>query len=171
MLCGVRRLGKTSLLYQLIHDLIYKEGVDPLSILFVNCDEPYITRLDRPLEMILDTYKKEVYNGAGICLFFDESQDLAGWEQWIKTIYDRKQYRLVISGSSSRLLDSKTSTLISGRYLSVIVYPLDFPEYLLFHEVRAGTDPFQLASQNREIVQWLTCYLHEGGFSQIVGTE
>ncbi|WFN35661.1 ATP-binding protein [Methanogenium sp. S4BF] len=168
VLSGVRRSGKTSLLYQLIHDLIHEEGVDPRSILFVNCDEPYLTRLDRPLEMVLDTYRKEVGSGENICLVFDEIQNIPGWEQWVKAVYDRKQFRLVISGSSSRLLDSEVATLISGRYLSVIVYPLDFSEYLLFHGVEAKNDPVTLASRKYEIVQLLRRYLHEGGFPQVV---
>lgn len=171
VLSGVRRSGKTSLLYGLIHDLIHEEGVNPLSILFVNCDEPYISRLERPLETILDTYRKEIYNGEGICLVFDEIQNIPGWEQWVKAMYDRKQFRLVISGSSSRLLDSKVSTLISGRYLPVIVTPLDFSEYLLFHGVRAGTDPVLLVNQKQEIMALLTRYLFEGGFPQIIGQK
>jgi len=168
VLSGVRRSGKTTLLYQLIHDLIHEQDVDPRSILFVNCDEPALARLEQPLETVLDTYRREIYSREGACLIFDEIQNIPGWERWVKAIYDRKQFRLVISGSSSYLLDSEVSTLISGRYLSVPVYPLDFSEYLLFHEIEAGTDPITLASRKYEILQQLRHYIHEGGFPQVV---
>ncbi|MDE4907017.1 ATP-binding protein [Methanogenium marinum] len=168
VLSGVRRSGKTTLLYQFIHDLIYGQNIDPRSILFVNCDEPALARLDRPLETVLDIYRREVYSQEGACLVFDEIQNIPEWERWVKAVYDRKQFQLVISGSSSCLLDSEVSTLISGRYLSVPVYPLDFSEYLLFQEVEAGTDPIALSSQKYEILEHLRHYLHEGGFPQVV---
>jgi len=168
VLSGVRRSGKTTLLYQFIHDLIHEQNVDPRSILFVNCDEPALARLDRPLETVLDTYRREVYSKEGACLVFDEIQNIPEWERWIKAVYDRKQFRLVISGSSSCLLVSEVSTLISGRYLSVPVYPLNFSEYLLFQGVEAGTDPIALSSQKYEILEHLRHYLHEGGFPQVI---
>lgn len=168
VLSGVRRSGKTTLLYQFIHDLIHEQNIDPRSILFVNCDEPALARLDQPLETVLDTYRREVYSKEGACLVFDEIQNIPEWEQWIKAVYDRKQFQLVISGSSSCLLDSEVSTLISGRYLTVPVYPLDFPEYLLFQGVEAGTDPIALSSQKYEILEHLRHYLYEGGFPQVV---
>lgn len=168
VLSGVRRSGKTTLLYQFIHDLIHEQNIDPRSILFVNCDEPTLARLDRPLETVLDTYRREVYSKEGACLVFDEIQNIPEWERWVKAVYDRKQFQLVISGSSSCLLDSEVSTLISGRYLSVPVYPLDFSEYLLFQGVEAGADPIALSSQKYEILEHLRHYLHEGGFPQVV---
>ncbi|WP_298669336.1 AAA family ATPase [uncultured Methanofollis sp.] len=60
VLSGVRRSGKTIPLYQMIRDLIHTQGVDPRSILFVNCDVPALARLDHPLETVLDTYRTEV---------------------------------------------------------------------------------------------------------------
>ena len=141
VLSGVRRSGKTTLLYQVVDDLIHGQGVEPRKVLFVNCDEPEIARLDRPLETVLETYRKEVCGEEGAFLVFDEIQNIPGWERWIKSVYDRKQFRLVISGSSSYLLDSELSTLISGRYLAIPVYPLDFNEYLLFNGVEVAATP------------------------------
>ena len=163
---GVRRSGKTTLLMQMIQDLINERGADPRSILFVNCDEPAIAQLANPLEMVLDTYRKEVYSREGATLVFDEIQTIEGWERWIKAVYDRKQFRLAISGSSSYLLDSKVSQLISGRYLSLHVYPLDFSEYLLFHKIDGIADPVTLASRKYEVLELFHRYLYEGGFPQ-----
>ena len=168
VLSGVRRSGKTTLLYQMIHDLIHIQGKNPRTILFVNCDEPAITRLEHPLETVLDTYRKEICSEEGACLIFDEIQNIPGWEQWIKAVYDRKQFRLIISGSSSYLLSSELSTLISGRYLPIPVYPLDFSEYLLFRGVNPGRDSVARTSQKYELLQMLREYLREGGFPQVI---
>jgi predicted AAA+ superfamily ATPase len=168
VLSGVRRSGKTTLLYQVVDDLIHGQGVEPGKVLFVNCDEPEIARLDRPLETVLETYRKEVCGEEGAFLVFDEIQNIPGWERWIKSVYDRKQFRLVISGSSSYLLDSELSTLISGRYLAIPVYPLDFNEYLLFNGVEVATDPITLADRKYILMQMLRQYLDEGGFPQVV---
>ena len=168
VLSGVRRSGKTTLLYQMIHDLIHIQGKNPRTILFVNCDEPAITRLEHPLETVLDTYRKEICSEEGACLIFDEIQNIPGWEQWIKAVYDRKQFRLIISGSSSYLLSSELSTLISGRYLPIPVYPLDFSEYLLFRGVNPGRDSVARTSQKYKLLQMLREYLREGGFPQVI---
>lgn len=168
VLSGVRRSGKTTLLYQFIHDLIFEQNTDPRSVLFVNCDEPVLARLENPLEAVLDTYRREVYSKEGGCLVIDEIQTIPGWERWVKAVYDQKKFRLVISGSSSCLLDSEVSTLISGRYLPVPVYPLDFSEYLLFQGMEVRTDPISLSSQKYEILENLRHYLHDGGFPQVV---
>jgi len=171
VLSGVRRSGKTTLLCQMIRDLIDEQGVDPRSILFVNCDEPTLAHLDRPLEAVLDTYRSNIWSGEGAWLVFDEIQTIAGWERWLKATYDRKRFRLVISGSSSYLLDSEVSTLISGRYLAVPVYPLDFSEYLLFHGMGIEPDPVTLAARKYDILNLLGQYIREGGFPQAVRQE
>lgn len=171
VLSGVRRAGKTTLLYQIIDDLIATGEIDPRTILFVNCDEPEISRLDHPLETVLETYRREICSEEGALLVFDEIQNVEGWERWIKSVYDRKTFRLIISGSSSYLLDSRLSTLISGRYLPVNVYPLDFAEYLLFHDMSVEKDAVALAAEKFTFMHLLKSYLREGGFPGVVLQE
>jgi uncharacterized protein len=168
VLTGVRRSGKTTLLFQIIDDLIRSRQADPRSILFVNCDEPEIARLENPLETLLETYRRDVYGGDTAYLILDEIQAVDGWERWVKSLYDRKQYTLIISGSSSYLLDSHLSTLIAGRYLPVHVYPLDFAEYVVFSGERLPSDPVSLASAKYRVLHLLGEYLREGGFPRVI---
>jgi predicted AAA+ superfamily ATPase len=168
VLSGVRRSGKTTLLYQTIDDLITTEKTDPRKILFVNCDEPDISRLDHPLETVLETYQREISGEEGAYLVFDEIQNVEGWERWIKSMYDRKAFRIIISGSSSHLLDSQLSTLISGRYLPIHVYPLDFTEYLQFKGVSVEKDAVALSAEKFTLMRLLKAYLREGGFPGVV---
>lgn len=168
VLTGVRRSGKTTLLFQVIDDLIRNRGVDPRSILFVNCDEPEIARLENPLETLLETYRRDVYGGDKAYLILDEIQTVEGWERWVKSLYDRKQFSLIISGSTSYLLDSNLSMLIAGRYLPVHIYPLDFAEYVVFSGEDLPHDPVTLAAARYRLLHLLGEYLREGGFPQVV---
>ncbi|WP_300223009.1 ATP-binding protein [Methanoregula sp.] len=164
VLSGVRRAGKTTLLYQTIHHLIADRDIPPRNILFVKCDEEGIASAGHTVSAIVDTYRKEVSVEGTIYLVFDEIQAIKNWEQTIKSFYDKKQYRIIISGSSSYLLDSQVATLLSGRYLTVTVFPLDFREYLAFSGQDVPADPIDLASRKYEIITLLKRYLREGGF-------
>jgi predicted AAA+ superfamily ATPase len=163
---GIRRSGKTTLLKQSISALLDKD-VDPKSVLFVNFDEPDISNLEDPLRQVLETYEQEV-NSEKAYLFFDEVQNVGEWERRIKAIYDQKKHSIVISGSSSKLLEGELATLLSGRYLPVHVTPLDFEEYLRFHGIEAPRHKAGLAANKNRIMRKLRQYLAEGGFPRVV---
>jgi predicted AAA+ superfamily ATPase len=171
VLSGVRRSGKTTLLFQTIKYLIDDLDVPPRNILFMNCDEPEFSSLETPLSKALDTYRKEIAAKGTIYLVFDEIQGVPGWERFIKSLYDRKNYKIIISGSSSYLLDSQLSTLLSGRFLAIPVFPLDFREYLSFRGTEIPRDPVDLVSRKYEILHRLKEYLREGGFPIVVLQE
>lgn len=168
VISGVRRSGKTTLLFQIIKYLITIQQVPPRNILFINCDEPDIALLDDPVAEVVDTYRKEISTNGTMYLVFDEIQNVKDWERAIKSLYDRKKYKIIISGSSSYLLDSQLSTLLSGRYFSIPVFPLDFREYLSFNGLEVNKDPIRLASHKYEILTLLKKYLREGGFPIVV---
>ena len=168
VLSGVRRSGKTTLLFQIIKHLITTQKVPPRNILFVNCDEQDISAPENAISNVVDTYRKEVAAKGTLYLVFDEIQNIKGWERAIKSLYDRKNFKIIISGSSSYLPDSQISTLLSGRYFSVPVFPLDFREYLSFHGIEISNDPVNLAAHKYEILTMLKQYLREGGFPIVV---
>jgi len=166
ILTGVRRAGKTTLLSQTIKFLIENKKVDPRQILFVNFDEADIATMNKPIKTVLDTYFQEINSDKPAYLIFDEIQNIKGWERWAKSIYDEKQSRLIISGSFSHLLDNKLATLISGRYLKVKVFPLDFNEFLDFNELELN-NKLDIVSNKNRIIKCLKKYLIDGGFPRI----
>ena len=168
VLSGVRRSGKTTLLYQTIRLLITTNKVPAKNILFVNCDEPEVAGRKNALSEAVDTYRREIAAKGTIYLVFDEVQAVENWEREVRSLYDRKHCKIILSGSSSYLLDSQVSTLLSGRYLSVPVFPLDFAEYLRFHDIVPPKDAATRAAQKYEITTHLRQYLHEGGFPVVV---
>jgi len=168
VLSGVRRSGKTTLLYQAIRALLVTRKIAPQKILLLNCDDPTIGKLKNPVETIMDTYQKDVSSDEGAYLFFDEIQTIEGWEQIIRSIHDKKIHHIVISGSSSALLESQLSVKLSGRYLSIPVFPLDFPEYLTFRKIPVPQDNIHLSGQRYQLLTMLRDHLKEGGFPRVV---
>jgi len=162
---GVRRCGKSTVLYQLIDHLI-EDGVNPTNILYFNLDEPFEDKSINILDSIFENYI-EINNPAGQkYIFLDEIQNIENWETWLKKYYDLYDtgIKFVITGSNSTMLSDKLSTLLTGRIISKTVYPLSFTEYLAFVE-------FELKDvdvQRSEAIHHFLNYLHSGGFPEVV---
>ena len=162
---GVRRCGKSTVLYQLIDHLI-EDGVNPTNILYFNLDEPFEDKSISILDCIFENYI-EINNPAGQkYIFLDEIQNIENWETWLKKYYDLYDtgIKFVITGSNSTMLSDKLSTLLTGRIISKTVYPLSFTEYLAFVE-------FELKDvdvQRSEAIHHFLNYLHSGGFPEVV---
>ncbi|MEA3329804.1 MAG: ATP-binding protein [Nanoarchaeota archaeon] len=169
ILNGVRRSGKTTLLFQIIKDLI-KQGVNPKAILFVNFDHADLSHLENPFKEVLDVYFQEIAPDKRCYLIFDEVQNVKGWEKWAKSLYDEKKHQIILTGSSSQLLDNKLATLISGRYLKIEVFPLDFREFLEFKNIVIENN-LDLVSKKNKILKELKKLLFSGGFPKVVLEE
>jgi len=125
---GLRRTGKTVLMFQLINSLV-ENGVDPLRILYFTFDEE-ITSLDNLLnefDKISDFKTSRVY------VFLDEIQKLPYFENQLKIYYDLyPNIKFFISGSTSLFLKKRSRESLAGRIKSFFVGPLTFREYLIF---------------------------------------
>ena len=129
IITGVRRSGKSTLMYQMIDSLLKK--VSPNQILFVNLEDKKLTKLS--LEEIYNYYRETLNPDKKAYIFLDEIHKKKDWESWIRKKYDLGiNNKFVISGSSFYLLRKEYSTLLTGRNLTFEVFPLSFKEYLLF---------------------------------------
>lgn len=134
-LVGVRRCGKTSILYHMINELCKR--VDKTKILFLNFEDERLELNSDELDLILQSYM-ELYpeqNLSECYLFFDEIQNVANWEKFIRRVYDTVTKNIFITGSNSKLLSSEIATSLRGRTLSFEVFPLSFKEYLSFKDI------------------------------------
>ena len=130
IITGVRRSGKSTLMYQVIDSLL-KKGTDPKQIMFVNLEDKKLTK--DSLDDIYFSYRQNMNLEKKAYVFFDEIHRKEGWESWIRKKYDLKTNdKFVISGSCSYLLKKEYSTLLTGRNLTFEVMPLSFEEFLLF---------------------------------------
>jgi len=162
---GVRRGGKSTVLYQLIDHLI-ENGIAPTNILYFNLDEPFEDKSISILDRIFENYI-EIKNPAGKkYIFLDEIHNIENWEKWLKKYYDLydTDIKFVITGSNSSMLSDKLPTLLTGRIISKTVYPLSFREYLGF----VGFELKDTDVQRSEVVHHFLNYLNNGGFPEVV---
>ena len=134
-LIGVRRCGKTSILYDMINKLCHR--VDKTQILFLNFEDERLELNSDELDLILQAYM-ELYpeqNLSECYLFFDEIQNIPNWEKFVRRVYDTISQNIFITGSNSKLLSSEIATSLRGRTLSFEVFPLSFKEYLSFKDI------------------------------------
>lgn len=143
---GLRRTGKTTALKQLINLLLTK-GVEPKNILFFPFEESGIIQKRETLEDVFYQYiegilKKKVYEvNDRIYLFLDEVQYIPAWQEILKRYYDlNKNFKFVISGSSSLFIRDASSESLAGRILEIKFRPFAFTEYLVLK--RESTFPY-----------------------------
>ena len=170
IILGVRRSGKSTLMYQMI-DRLLSGGVKPTQILFVNLEDKKLN--EDSLDDIYSVYRASINPKERAYVFMDEVHRKEGWESWIRKKYDLKENcKFVISGSCSYLLKKEYSTLLTGRNLTFEVFPLSFKESLLFNSgvlnenaLRKGiiTDRTKF-----EILNHFKEYLKKGGFPEIL---
>ncbi len=168
-LIGLRRAGKTFYFYQLINNLI-EDSINPSQILYINFEDDRILPLNvKELNTILEAYY-ELYpenTSETLYLFFDEIQNIHNWELFIRRVHDKKNARIYITGSSSKLLSKEIATSLRGRTLSYYLFPLSFEEFLRFRQVTLNKD-FEYTDARFKVKKLFSEYLGGGGFPEVV---
>ncbi len=127
VLSGMRRVGKTTILYQIIDHLI-DEGINPGNILYVTFDNPILKLVNA--ENVLSIYEMMYPIEGTRYVFFDEVQYTENWELWMKVIYDsRKDIRMVATGSASPILEKGSADSGTGRWSVLKIPTMSFYEY------------------------------------------
>ncbi len=159
---GPRRAGKTYLIYEFIKE----KQLKPEEYLFINFEDEDTISFRRE-DLLKSPYlSKETYGKEPNYLFFDEVQNLKEWERLVYTLYEKKRYRIVITGSSSKLLSREIATSLRGRALTSTVFPLSFAEVLKAKNISLS---LPLPSEKTSGIKYeLSNYLINGGFPDIV---
>ena len=169
IITGVRRSGKSTIMYQMVKRLIEK-GIDPKNILLVNFEDEALC--EKPIEELYEEYKRKINPDKKAFIFLDEVQKKQKWEKWLRKKYDLKtDAKFVASGSSSHLLKKEYSTLLTGRIVSFEIMPLSFKEFIKFSKLKLDKKMLEkgiVSKQDRfKIQNALENYLEEGGFPEI----
>lgn len=166
VLIGVRRAGKSFMLYQKMQQLL-TEGHGWDGMLYLNFEDDRLADFTaEDFELILQCHA-EMYDQRP-WLFLDEVQNITGWEKFARRMADAK-YRVWITGSNAKMLSVEVMTTLGGRYLTTEVYPYSLQEYLNVKGVAydehalLGTE-----SRARMLRQWQE-YLLWGGLPEAVG--
>ena len=171
VLTGMRRTGKTTILFQHILKIL-ETGVPRSRILFINFEDDRIDLHRSSSNVLSDAvetwYSLDPSRHDEMCyLYFDEIQNVSGWERTVRRLYDTKKVRIYLTGSSARLLSKEIATELRGRSITTEVWPLDFEEYpgLEFFPNVMG----QLA-KDRYMQSFLN-YIRSGGFPETVKVD
>lgn len=169
---GVRRCGKSTYGYQLMKKLL-DSGVKKENILHINFFDNRIHNLDQEslsniTEAYFELYPKKK-NSEKIYCFFDEIQEVSGWEKYVERIIRTENCEVFITGSSAKMLSKEIATQMRGRALSWELFPFSFREYLRF----SGIEPKKnLTSKERLTIQNVfKKYWECGGFPEVAGVD
>lgn len=160
---GPRRCGKSSVL-----KILFKITGGGL---FINFEDPFFIENNRPgiIDELIECYR-QYFDKKLKYLFFDEIQNIAGWERALNKLREAGEYKIFITGSSAKLLSRELATLLTGRHLSYTLLPLSFSEFLRFNNIKlAGVKDRVL--QNGAIIKAFKDYLRFGGFPEVVLTR
>ena len=168
---GMRRSGKTWFLYQQIGDRL-ASGIDRRRLLYLNFeDERLLPLTAADLSRIPEAfYRRTPANREHLCWFyFDEIQNVPGWETFIRRLLDSEKVALVLTGSSARLLSREIATSLRGRSLSTEILPFSFAESLR-HEGQIPPEDWPPGAKVRSLLEHrLERYLENGGFPEVQG--
>jgi len=135
-LTGLRRVGKTTLMFKIVEDYI-RNGFDPRNIIYFSFDEFRATEIREVMKEYEVLLEKDLRKGSYL-LLLDEIQKLTNWEDQLKRIYDtfNKNLKIVATGSESLLMRHTSKETLAGRLLDFKVETLSFKEFLLFRKVK-----------------------------------
>ncbi|MEI6515358.1 MAG: ATP-binding protein [bacterium] len=169
VLVGMRRTGKTWLCFQKMCDLV-EQGTSRDRILYLNFEDDRLTGLSaEQLQWLTEFYyARNPANREKEChFFFDEIQNVPGWEKFVRRLLDSENVRITITGSSAKLLSKEIATCLRGRALTTEVFPLDFPEFGRFHDLSMPSGGNFGAVTRSRVMQAMDSYLLGGGFPAV----
>lgn len=165
-LSGVRRSGKTYHMFNLIKKL-KQEGIDKSKILYVNFEDERLNLNKDELDLLLKSYR-ELYPKVNLeeCFFFfDEIQEVGGWEKFIIRLYNTVTKNIFVTGSNATLLSKEIATSLRGRTITFEIYPLSFKEFV---NISGEKIDFKLSSSKAKLVFLFEKFLTQGGFPELV---
>jgi len=156
VITGIRRCGKSTLLKEIsgkFKNHAYANFEDERFLEFTAKD------FNTLLEIFLELDPKTS------TLFFDEIQNVSGWEKFVRRMFT-EGYKIFVTGSSSNLLSSEIATSITGRNLKYELFPFSFKEYLLYQKFE--TKDTYKTKEKASLSRYFEDYVKYGGFPEIV---
>jgi predicted AAA+ superfamily ATPase len=164
---GVRRCGKSTLLYQIIEHIKHS-GIKNENILYINFfDDRLMDIKHGDLALIIEAYYSIYPEKKGtetVYCFFDEIQEAENWEPFVDRILRTEKCEVFISGSSAKMLSKELATQMRGRSVAWELFPFSFKEFADYKNI----DYKKLTSKNRLILK--KCfdeYFEKGGFPEV----
>lgn len=164
---GIRRTGKSYMMYQQIHNLM-NDGISSSQIIYVNFEDERLLKIGvDDLNTILEIGIEFSGSKGKPYLFLDEIQNVDGWEKFVRRVADMK-YRINITGSNSKMLSKEIASTLGGRFMILNVFPYSFKEYLSANHIE-NIMVDQIGTKKRaDIVSQYEQYMTYGAFPELV---
>jgi len=162
IITGIRRCGKSTLLQQI-------RAVLPEKDYYINFDDERLVSFKvEDFQMLLEVFH-ELFGEQRTC-YFDEIQNVGQWERFVRRLHDTGN-KVYITGSNARMLSRELGTHLTGRYLSVELYPFSFREFIALKNPGLLGKNFHKTSVKAEILSLFRDYFNNGGFPNFVKTK
>lgn len=155
VISGIRRCGKSTLLNQIRHGNIEKDY-------YMNFDDERLIRFSVEHFQLLHETFIELF-GVQKTFYFDEIQNIYGWERFVRRLHDDGN-KVFLIGSNATMLSRELGTHLTGRYIQTELFPFSFAEFLTFRQF-VGTDKDFYSTEGRAaLIGYFNEYLQTGGF-------
>lgn len=146
VMTGIRRCGK-SVMLDLIKEELVESGVNPAQFISINFEDLNYAHLQTAMALHDEITGKAADIPGKVYLFFDEIQEVEGWEKCINSLRVSLDCDIYITGSNAKLLSGELSTYLGGRYVEFTIYPFSFAEFLELYRPIAPDEPLQRCFQ------------------------
>jgi predicted AAA+ superfamily ATPase len=126
VITGMRRTGKSLLVVD------YLQKTDTRKAFYFSKEFDALSEVESVSDLVRLFELFQANFGDPEYIVIDEIQDISEWEKFIRMVFAEKKYKIIITGSNANLLSSELATFLSGRYTTVHVFPLAYPEFLNF---------------------------------------
>jgi len=139
MLVGVRRCGKSTIM-QLFREYLKTEGVSENQTVFMNFEDFENRRFLNDIDSLYYHIVHQLDLSKPCYVFLDEVQNVKEFERVVDGLFVKSNIDVYVTGSNAYLLSSELGTLLTGRYISIPVYPLSFKEYVSAFQDKSRLD-------------------------------
>lgn len=153
VMTGIRRCGK-SVMLELIQQELTESGVSPAQFISINFEDMRYSHLQTAQAFHGEILKRAAKVEGKVYLFFDEIQEVEGWEKCINSLRISLDCDIYITGSNATLLSGELATYLAGRYVEFVIYPFSFGEFL---------ELYRPIAPNESVQRYFQKYLLAGG--------
>lgn len=155
IISGIRRCGKSTLMQQIREKLQEQD-------FYFNFDDERLVGFSVSDFQTLQECFFELF-GEQHTYYFDEIQNIAGWETFVRRLYNEGN-KVIVTGSNARMLSRELGTHLTGRYIAVELFPFSFSEYLQFKNITTQKKDFYTTAGRTALLTHFKDYLSKGGF-------
>ncbi|MFH1457305.1 MAG: ATP-binding protein [Patescibacteria group bacterium] len=174
IITGVRRAGKSYLMRLIWQDIKNNKKLTNNQVLYFNFeDEKLISFRAKDFDLLLESHLEllEPDENKDIYLFFDEIQNINGWDKFLNRLRENKKYKIFVTGSNATMLSKEISSKLTGRNIQIYLYPFSWYEFLKTQIIDFKENDLYDREKRIKVFKFFNQYLKFGGFPEVIITK